>query len=66
MTKMVLDYRFMANMLIISVFCLAVKPFLQLVGQMLHVVPSSSYRRSVFCKNKQEMIVVKESKSIKK
>ena len=56
----------MANMLIISVFCLVVKPFLQLVGQMLHVVSLGFYRRGVHRKNKQEMIVIKESSSIKK
>lgn len=56
----------MANTLIISTFQLSVKPILQLMGQMLHVVPSSFYRRGVFCKNKQEMIVIKESLSIKK
>ncbi len=56
----------MANMLIISAFCLVVKPFLQLVGQMLHVVSLGFYRRGVHRKNKQEMIVIKESSSIKK
>lgn len=56
----------MANMLIISVFRLVVKPFLQLVGQMLYVVSLGFYRRGVYRKNKQEMIVIKESSSIKK
>jgi hypothetical protein len=63
---MVLDYRFMANTLIISTFQLSIKPILQLMGQMLHVVSLSFYRRGVHRKNKQEMIVIKESLSIKK
>lgn len=63
---MIRDYRFMANTLIISTFQLSVKPILQLMGQMLHVVSLSFYRRGVHRKNKQEMIVIKESLSIKK
>ena len=63
---MIRDYRFMANTLIISTFQLSVKPILQLMGQMLYVVSLSFYRRGVHRKNKQEMIVIKESLSIKK
>lgn len=66
MTKLFFDYWFTAKVLIISVFCFSVKPFLQQVEQMLPVGSSRFYRRGVHRKNKHEMIVIKESSSIKK